>query len=154
MHKNPSLPHLPWCSLHLPQLFSSRLCPSPSSFPASPGYITLPLAVSWFQLQRLRPGTALGGAEELGTQTDSGWRPAGAREISQMGDGVARDPVPPPYTSHLPPPTRDLAEERESTVSLRGVSGLRQKCGLGGQGWRRRGGAERPESLGLEPYWG
>ena len=34
------------------------------------------------------------------------------------------------------------------------ASGLRQKCGLGGQGWRRRGGAERPESLGLEPRRG
>lgn len=90
------------------------LCTSLGSFRAAcarlprpsrllPGYITLPLAVSWFQLHRLRPGTALGGAEELGTQTDSGWRPAGAREISLMGDGVARNPVPPPYISHLPP---------------------------------------------------
>lgn len=67
----------------------------------------------------------------------AGWAtgdPADGRR-SPAGPGA---PVP-----HLlpPAPTRDLAREREGIVSARGVSGLRQKCGLGGQGWRRGGGA-------------
>lgn len=69
-----------------------------------------------------------------------------------MGDGAPRDLVPPPPTSC--PPLREISLRREKAQYLRGVSGLRQKCGLGGQGWRRRGGAERPESLGLEPRRG
>ena len=71
-----------------------------------------------------------------------------------MGDGAPRDLVPPPPTSRPPHPPREISPRREKAQYLRGVSGLRQKCGLGGQGWRRRGGAERPESLGLEPRRG
>lgn len=68
-----------------------------------------------------------------------------------MGDGAPRDLMPPPPTSR---PPREISPRREKAQYLRGVSGLRQKCGLGGQGWRRRGGAERPKSLGLEPRRG
>lgn len=63
-----------------------------------------------------------------------------------MGDEIPRDPMLQPHTCRLPP---EISPSKEGTVSRRGVSGLRQKCGLGGQGWRRRGGAKRPESLGL-----
>ncbi|TKC48026.1 hypothetical protein EI555_000315, partial [Monodon monoceros] len=82
------------------------------------------------------------------------FRLAAGRGTGDPADGRRSPAGPGAPAPHLPRPTRDLAQEREGTVSLRGVSGLRQKCGLGGQGWRRRGGAEGPESKGWEPRWG
>ncbi|XP_024604177.1 uncharacterized protein LOC112401882 [Neophocaena asiaeorientalis asiaeorientalis] len=101
------------------------------------------------------PDSAL---EQRGEGQES-WDPDRFRLAAGWGTGDPADgrrsPAGPGAPApHLPRPTRDLAQEREGTVSLRGVSGLRQKCGLGGQGWRRRGGAERPESKGWEPRWG
>lgn len=58
----------------------------------------------------------------MGTQTDSGWRPAGAQGILQIADGVPRDLVGAPSLS-LPPLTRDQAQKKEGTVFPRGVSG-------------------------------
>lgn len=78
-----------------------------------------------------------------------GFRRAAGRAPGEPADG-RRSPAGP----GAPPPTRDPAREREGTVSARGVSGLRQKCGLGGQGLeagRRSGEARAPE---LEPCWG
>lgn len=146
MHPQPfpslaCLPHSSSCSCTSPG--SSRaVCPGlHSSFSASPGYITLPLAVSWFQLHRLRPGTARGGAGELGTQTGSGWRPAGPRGIPQMGDGAPRDPVPPPPTC-CPPP--EISPGREKAQYLREAC----RDSVRNVGWEVRagGGEEEPRS--------
>lgn len=133
------LPLLPGLGALGTSLASSRAAGarSHSSSPASPGYITLPLAVSWFQLRRLRPGTARGGAGELGPRqipaggpqrhrapTDGSRRPA--------GPGV---PAPP---SRLPP-----------AVSPRGVSGapgLRRYVG-----WEVRAGGGEVEPRGPSP---
>lgn len=57
-----------------------------------------------------------------------------------MRDGALRDLVPPSPTFR---PQPEISPGREKAQYLRGVSGLRQKYGLGGQGWRRRGGAKR-----------
>lgn len=51
----------------------------------------------------------------------------GTRDSTDGRRNTAGPSAPAPY---LPPPTRDLAQQREGTVSRRGVSGLRQKCGL------------------------
>lgn len=81
--------------------------------------------------------------------------PAGGRlGTGDPADGRRSPAGPGAPAPHLPPPLREISPRREKAQYLRGVSGLRQKCGLGGQGWRRRGGAERPESLGLEPRRG
>lgn len=140
-------------SLHLPHLLLSRLCPFPL---ALPGFSQLYNSSSCGVLDstpQTPPWNSVGrGRREWDPDT---FRLAARRGtgLSLMGDRIPRDPVPPPHTSHLPPEI-SLKKEKAQYLSERrvGTPGLRQKCGLGGQGRRRRGGAERPESLGLEPY--
>lgn len=146
------LPYSPWCSLHLPRLLSSSLCPSPLVLPGFSRLYNSSSSRVLVSTPQTPPWNSVGRGRRVGDP--DGFRLAVGRGTRDPIDGRRNPAGPSAPASYLLPPTRDLAQQREGTVSRRGVSGLRQKCGLGGQGWRRRGGAKRPESLGLEPYWG
>lgn len=111
------------------------LVPVAARPPASPGYITLPLAVSWFQLRRLRPGTARGGAGELGPrQTPAG----GPQRHRAPPDGTRRPrPTPRSHPRPLRGACRGSGRRRYVGWEVRAGGGEVEPRGPSPRGWSR-----------------